>query len=196
MTDRNRLYDGLTSAAWGYVLLYFDINLGTVSILPRFAGYLLLLQAVRNLAPERRDLSLLRPLGILLAVWSAGDWLLSWGGGDIDGHVLFADLLITAAQLYFHFQFLTDMAALAERYQRPEEKLDRCLLRRRTEYVLLITAIALIQTVNGGFAHSDFISGGAVVLAVFTAALSFVLMLDLFTLRSCFKNPSPAEPTS
>lgn len=194
MTDRKTLYSGLTGAAWGYFLLYVDFNIGPVSILPRFAGYLMLLEAIRDLAGERRDLALLRPLGILLAVWNAGDWLLSWGGLDIDGHILFADLLIAAAQLYFHFQFLTDMAALAERYCAPEGRLDLRILRQRNLYVLLITVIFLIQTVNGGFGSAVWSNGAAVVLMIFAIVLSIALMLNLFTLRACFQEAGSDIP--
>ena len=35
MTDRKTLYDGISHAAWGYLFLYLDINLGTVSLLLR-----------------------------------------------------------------------------------------------------------------------------------------------------------------
>ena len=35
------LYRGVSHAAWGYLFLYLDVNLGTVSILPAFVGYLL-----------------------------------------------------------------------------------------------------------------------------------------------------------
>ena len=187
MTDRKILYNGLTGAAWGYFLLYVDFNIGPVSILPRFAGYLMLLGAIRDLSGERRDLILLRPLGTLLAAWNAGDWLLSWGGLDIDGHILFADLLIAAAQLYFHFQFLTDMAALAELYCAPEGRLDLRILRKRNLYVLLITGICLIQTVNGGFGSAVWSNGAAVILMILAILLSIALMVNLFALRACFK---------
>ena len=111
--DREQIYSGLSHAAWGYFFLNFDFNFNTVSIFPRFVGFLLLLSAIDKLSGERRDLALLRPLTMLLAVWSGLDWLVSWAGGDVDGHILFLDLLVAAAGLYFQFQFLTDMAALA-----------------------------------------------------------------------------------
>ena len=130
MDNREKLYSGLSKAAWGYFLLNFDINLGTVSILPRFAGFFMLCSALGYLAEEQRDLTLLCPLGRLLAVWNLADWLLSWFGTHLTGKLLFLDLLITAAGLYFHFQFLTDMAALAEKLQQPDSGLD-CRLRQR-----------------------------------------------------------------
>ena len=73
MTQHRQLYDGISHAAWGYLFLYLDINLGTVSVLPRFVGWLLFLSAIEKLKAERRDLALLRSLGTLLAAWSAAD---------------------------------------------------------------------------------------------------------------------------
>ena len=83
MTDRETLYRGASHAAWGYFFLYIDINLGTLNILPDWAAYLLFLSAIRKLQGERRDLALLRPLGILLAVWNGADWLAVLGGGAL-----------------------------------------------------------------------------------------------------------------
>lgn len=95
MTDRERVYGGLSNAAWGYFFLHIHFKLNTVDILPVFVGYLLLLSAIGKLSGERRDLNLLRPLCVLLTGWSGLDWLLSWVGGDVEGHILFLDLLVT-----------------------------------------------------------------------------------------------------
>ena len=117
MAETNPLYTGLSQAAWGYFFITFDFSLNSVSILPRFVGYILLYMAIGKLSRARRDLNLLRPLCILLAGYSFVDWLLSWQGRDADGLSIFLNLVVAAATLYFHFQFLTDMAALAQEYQ-------------------------------------------------------------------------------
>ena len=189
MTDRENLYKGLSLAAWGYFFLNFDFNLGTVSIFPRFAGYLLFLSAIGKLAGERRDLLLLRPLCVLLAVWNGGDWLLSWGGGDIDGHVLFLDLLMAAAGLYFQFQFLTDMAALAETHRPAEDNnLDERLRRRRTAYIVLVTVISLFSAAPGQIMilGDGWRTGIILGLAVIACILSLMIMAGLFELRKFF----------
>lgn len=180
------LYRGLSHGAWGYFFLHFDFNLGTVSVFPRFAGFLLLLSAINKLSGERRDLSLLRPLAILLAAWNAADWLASWAGMGVDGHILFLDLLMTAAGLYFHFQFLTDMAALAEQYQPAGDDLDRRLRRRRTAYVVLITVIALILDLPAGLL-GDWQNWTAMGMAVAACAVAVFVMTGLFGLRRCFR---------
>lgn len=187
--EQERLYTGLSHAAWGYFFLHFDFNLGPVSLLPRFVGWLLLLSAIASLREERRELGLLRPLGILEALWSGGDWFLSWMGGSIGGHILFLDLLLEAVTLYFHFQFLTDMAALAERYQTEEGTLARRLLHRRTVYLLTLTAIALTGEMSKLFSWVGWewlLPGEALVGCI----VAVMIMANLFELRRCFRDGS------
>lgn len=182
MTESNRLYSGLSQAAWGYFFVTFDFNLGPVSVLPRFVGFYLLFSAIGKLSAERRDLNLLRPLCILLTGWSGIDWLLSWRGGDIEGHILFLDLVVTAVTLYFHFQFLTDMAALAEAYQPDDDNLAVRIRSHRTAYTLLVTAIALLQSLAQAFPW-EWWPGIAVFAAVIACIVALMIMADLFHLR-------------
>lgn len=151
MIDRGQLYRGLSQAAWGYFLLLLNFNLtfnNTISInlLPSFAGALLLLSATGSLSAERRDLKLLRPLCGLLAAWHLIDWVLNLVGLSVSGRFLYLDLAVGAAVLYFHFQFLTDMAALAEKYQPPDSDLNRRIRRRRTVLLILDTALELASS--------------------------------------------------
>lgn len=188
MDDRRRLYNGLSHAAWGYLFLNLDINLGAVSILPRFVGWLLFLSAIKELKEERRDLGLLRPLGILMAVWAALDWGASWLGRDIDGLFPPLDLLAAVAGLYFLFQFLTDLAALAAA-RLPEgegESLSRRMLRWRSVQTVLVTLFALVPYLPARLPEA--VSNAAViVLAVLYCILGFCLMAAVFTLRRYFK---------
>lgn len=182
MTEPNQLYTGLSQAAWGYFFMTFDFNLNGVSVLPRFVGFYLLFSAIGKLSVERRDLNLLRPLCILLTGWSGMDWLLSWRGGGIEGHVLFLDLLVTAVTLYFHFQFLTDMAALSQRYQPEDDNLASRIRSRRTAYTLLVTAAALLQSMAQAFPW-EWWPGIAVFTAVIACIVALMIMADLFHLR-------------
>lgn len=193
-TEHENLYTGLSHAAWGYFFLNFDFNIGTASIFPRFVGFLLFLSAINKLSGERRDLALLKPLTVLLSAWAALDWLLSWGGRDADGHILLLDLLIAVAGLYFHFQFLTDMAALAERYQPEGGNLDQRLRRRRTVYIVLITAIALVQYLPAGLPGRLGDIQGVVVMgvAVISIIAALFIMVGLFELRRCFRETESA----
>lgn len=191
--DRESLYRGLSNAAWAYLFLNFDLNLGTVSVTPRFVGWLLLVAAIRDLARERRDLSLLRPLGLLLAAWTGADWLLRWAGQTIDGHILFLDLIISVAAIYFHFQFLSDLAALAERYEPPEGTLAKRLRRRRTAYILFTTAVSvLVHLPAGRYLEPQ----GYAALGLGAAALitALFIMVGVFQLRGLFRDQRPDLP--
>lgn len=187
------MYEGLSQAAWGYFLLHVDFKLGTVSILPAFAGYLLLLSAVGKLSGERRDLALLRPLCMLLGAWNALSWLCSWVGADPGGLFPPLNMVITVAGLYFHFQFLTDMAALAEACQPEGSDLDQRLLRRRTVCIVLLTAaFVLLYLPAGRFEEQRaFVVGALTVLLLLTAIF---IMAGLLELRRCFRQEEENQP--
>ncbi len=194
MTDRSSLYKGLSCAAWGYLFLNLDFNLGNVSILPRFAGWLLFLRAIDQLKEERRDLALLRPLGVLLTLWTGADWLASWAGRDVDGHFPPLDLIVAVAQLYFLFQFLTDLAALAKARCREPESADLSgkILLCRTVQTVLVTAIALWPYLpRPGWLPDGLADGAVITLALAYALLGVALMLYLFQLRRAFQDAAP-----
>ncbi len=191
MTDKETLYSGLSNAAWGYFLLHFNFNLGlngmTINILPEFAGCLLLLSAIGKLSGWRRDLRLLRPLCILLAAWHGVKWVLAIVGINLDTiQFIYLGLIVMVATLYFHFQFLTDMAALAEQFQPEGETLDKRILRRRTVLIILGTAadllgdaVQLLQNVE----QFALLAGVVFCLAVAVLILVILIMVSLFQLR-------------
>lgn len=190
--ERENLYRGLSHGAWGYFFLNFDLNFNNVSVLPRFVGFCLLLSAIAKLSGARRDLTLLRPLCILLACWNALDWLLSWMGRDLDGQILFLDLLVGAAGLYFHYQFLTDMAALAEQFQRSGSELSGKICCRRTAYIVLITITALLMDLPAGLL-GDWQEG--IILCIMAAGCIAALLIitAMFSLRKCLAPLGPHE---
>ena len=187
MDEPNQVYTGLSQAAWGYFLVHFNFNLNfgglSINILPAFAGFLLLLSAIGALSTRRRDLLLLRPLCTLLAVWHGAEWALAIVGFDLDGaRFLPLSLIATAASLYFHFQFLTDMAALAEEYQSENDSLAGRIRRHRTVYTLLVTAIALTQSLSQALPR-EWWTWIAVLAAVIACIAALMIMADLFRLR-------------
>ena len=188
--DRESLYRALSNGAWGYLFLNFDLNIGTVSVTPRFVGWLLFVAAIRDLSPERRDLALLRPLALLLAAWSGADWLLSWVHGSVGGHILFLDLLVAAAAIYFHFQFLTDLAALAQLRQPEGGSLDRRLRRRRTVYILLTTGVSVLTHLSGE-RYAGFQGYAALGLSAAALITALCIMAGVFELRGLFREEQP-----
>ena len=135
-----KLCRAIKHIAWGYVLLYLDVNLATFNILPDWAGFLLILFALPALADEVPSAVLLRPFAILLAAWEGFEWLAKLIGASLGIDLTVPFLIINVIVLYFHFQLLTDLAALSEKYGCPQ---TRKLLQLRTVNTLIATALAL-----------------------------------------------------
>ena len=184
MTDRNVVYDAISKCAWAYFFFYFDITLGTVSILPDFVAFWLFLGAIGSLQQEERELKLLKPLGVLLLCRHICAWLLSWSGGTVDGLHPALDLIICLANLYFHFQLLTNLASIAARYQPEEAGHDRKLLSCRSWQTVLLTAAMLLSDLSPWFGEGWFYVSLGLVLGYLIAGLC--LMGNLFSLRKCF----------
>lgn len=105
----------LSRIAWAYLLIHLHFRLNNLDLLPDWAGYLLIFSAIGLLAGELRDLPLLRPFCILLGAVSGVDWLsFLLTGAEFTGRFFLLSALITCVALYFHFQLLTDLAALAD----------------------------------------------------------------------------------
>ena len=136
--EREKLAEAVKSIAWGYVLLHVNINLGSLNILPNWAGYVMMLGAIAVLGEVVPSALLLRPLGQLLATWEGICWGLTLLGSSFDSTIL--SVIATVASLYFHFQLLTNLSELAEQFGCPE---TQKILRSRTVRSLLITVLAL-----------------------------------------------------
>lgn len=101
--------------AWAYVFYYLDINLGSINVLPEWAAYALILSALPGLAAAERSAALLRPLAWLLLTLDAAEWAAGIFGADLTGSVFYlVNTLARVISLYFHFQLLTNVAAIAD----------------------------------------------------------------------------------
>ena len=117
MTEHNALIrKALGNIAWGNLLILLDVNLGRLDVLPNWVGYLLIFYAIGYLADEVRDLPLLKPFCVLLGAAELLDWLaVFFTGESLTGRLFLVNALLVCVSLYFHFQLLTDLAALADR---------------------------------------------------------------------------------
>lgn len=138
MNAREKLAAAVKSVAWGYIFMHLDFNLGTLNILPNWWGYCLILKALKTIGEEEKSAGLLRPFGILLALWEGALWCVKLLGAGWDGGVL--AILASVVSLYFHFQLLTNLAAVSEKYRCPET--SRILILRTVDTVM-ITLLAL-----------------------------------------------------
>lgn len=154
MTLPSNVFQGISKCAWAYLFLYFDINLGTVSILPDFVAFLLFHASIELLKEEERELALLRPLTDLLAGWHILRWAMSWVGKDLDGLIPGLDIVICLANLYFHFQLLTNLSSIVAKYQPEDEEYDRKILKYRTMQTVLFTVMMVLSSLSTLFGES------------------------------------------
>lgn len=194
MTDYNKIYNGISKAIWGYFFLYFNINLGTISILPSFIGYILFLKSIDLLQEEERELSLLKTLGVILGIWEGIQWLANCVGYSFDGKWQFLNLIIGLVNLYFHFQFLTNLASIATKHQQENCIYDKNLLSYRT-------ILTILQTIFIVFTSFNFFSEEVIVYITLALGIIFVIvcigmMVILNQLRKHLKNDEETKENS
>ena len=184
MIDRQKLYNGIGYAAWGYLFIYFNINLGSFNILPDFVGYLLFHSAIKELCDEERELDLLNTLVGILTIWHIASWIGDIISFDLGDLIPIADIIISVVNIYFHFQLLTNLASLAAKYQPEGEELDRSILNCRTfQTIMLTAAIILLYMTNPNNPAGLYISIG---IAILYLIAGLIMMATLFDLRKCF----------
>jgi hypothetical protein len=184
--NREALLRALSKTAWAYVLLFFDVTLGTLNLLPDWVCYLLLGQAIVLLADEVRDLPLLRPFCLLLGLWAGLEWVVTLFGGSLDGVPYLVDLVITAVGVYFHFQLLTGLAALATRYQPAGMALDHRLAVCRNVNALVLTARFLCASLLPTW-------WAVLTLTVVGFVVCLFLLYYLFALRNAIRRQGETE---
>ncbi len=181
MTNPSNLYQGISKCAWGYLFLYFDIKLGTVSILPDFMAFLFFLAAIELLKEEERELALLTPLGWILAVWNSVYWVLNWFAVDLDGLIPVAEIIVCLCNLYFQFQLLTNLSSIAVKYQPVGALHDEKLLKYRTMQTVLFTVMMVLSQFSSVF--GTFWANASLAMAVPYLIAGLCMMSALFALR-------------
>ena len=185
MTDYGKIYDGISKAIWGYFFLYFDINLGTISILPSFVGYILFLKAIDLLEEEERELSLLKTLGLILVTWNVVEWLAKCVGYSFGNKWQFVTLIAGLLNMYFHFQFLTNIASIAIKHQEENCAYDKTLLSCRTIQTLMLTVFLVVT--NLSFIPEDILIYPTFILAIIYIIVCIYIMATLNGLRKNLK---------
>lgn len=182
MTERELLCSGISRIIWGYVFLHFNFNLGTVNLLPLFAAYLLFDSGLHRLRAEHRDLKLLEPVAVGLGAFYLMDWVLICVGSSLAELAPICSMVAGIMSLYFHFQLLTDLAELAEKYQ-PEEAATAGSLRRlRSFQTLLLTALDL--PVWKALLPEDWLLYVVLVLGILGIGTAIAIIAHLHTLKT------------
>lgn len=175
MSEQRKIAGAVHSIAWGYIWIHAGINVGNVDLLPDWIGYCLIFRALPWLAREVPSAKLLRPLGLILSVWYAAEWLT--GILRVSASLYGLDMIITVVSLYFHFQLLTDVAGAGNRYGCPQgEELPGL----RTARTVLMTVSALIIHWAEG---SEWMLAVALIIGIVQLIIVFRLCQVLFGLE-------------
>lgn len=182
--NQEQIYRGLSKVAWGYVFLTFNLNLGTLNVLPNWAGYLFFLAAIGLLGEELRDLPLLKPFCILLAAVDVVDWLaILVTGESLVGRFFLVYLLVVCVSIYFQFQLITDLALLAEEHGLPSAVLRGC---RNVD-----AAISVLILLPLPWEDNELLTVLSVLLLLTGIIVRLILVWQLFTLRKSFRPEAP-----
>lgn len=191
MNQRDRLYRGFSRAAWGYFIIYFNIYIGSVSLLPTFVGFMLFSSAIKALAAEERELSLLRPLCLILGLYHAADWLACWFGVTVSGLWQPLDIIIAVVNLYFHYQLMTNLASIIRRHPSPPSFNDHMkIIGYRNVQTVMLTAILALSFLAETF--PDLHTVVTLILLIVDIIASLALMMLLFRIRRRFR-PDPED---
>ena len=137
MEEREQLSRALRKIFWGYIFLYFSINLGTLDILPAWLGYIYFSRAIDDcIEKEEPSAKLLKPICSILTIYRLIEWFITMFG--IEMNIIIISELFAVVALYFHFQFLTNLANIAHKYECPFEN---TLLSLRTVHTVMITIL-------------------------------------------------------
>ena len=137
MEQREQLSRALRKIFWGYIFLYFDINLGTIDILPAWIGYILFYQAIRDcIEQEEASVKLLKSICMILSIYRLIDWVVVMFHFEMN--ILIISEVFSVVALYFHLQFLTNLANIADNYSCP---IVNTLLALRTVHTVMMTVL-------------------------------------------------------
>ena len=180
----NSYLDSLTRIAWAYLFLFLNLSANSrtvsVNLFPDWIGYLLIFQALPAIEKEERTAALLRPVVVLLGIFDAVNWTASLFTGKTLSLPLL-QLIASVLTLYFHFQFLTDLASVASAHGLP--RFSARLLHMRTAATLCSAVLSVLYYIGSLDALS-----GILILLFFLIGVSLILAVwfpvSLFSFRN------------
>lgn len=168
----NNYKNALKKIAWGYVFIYFSLNLGPVDVVPVWVGYILILQALDGVAEREPSASLLKPFSFVLITVELVRWVLAWFSGSLV--MPWISVITGIVGLYFHFQLLTNLADTAARDGSAYGKRLRFL---RDLQVMLVTVLTMM---SANIIPPTWVSMSWMILVI-TAVLIISLVWTLFS---------------
>ena len=180
----NKLCEAIRQVAWAYIVIHVHINLGTIGgtmdVFADWLGYVWIWLALPVLGEEIPAARLLRPLTVALASWTFITWTLNLVGISLSDSLGYLepleDVIYVVVHLYFHFQLLTNLAQLADKYQCRSEG---WLLHLRT----IRTIIATLFSLQIPWQNHNVLYGISMGIAVIHILAALCISKALFNLR-------------
>lgn len=200
MTEHRSLWGGISKIAWGFVFILFHFKINTIDLLPDFAGYILIALGIGELGAFLEHTKVLKPLSVIISIWTASVWftetltLTSFASVGYLSTVI--DYLSTAmgiVTLIFTIILLTDLSALAAKYQPRDKNIDRQLIVARNIYAVcysvsiamslsaLLTFNTFPEIITGIFTALSIVMGIAMLVTM------VIILIALFSLRKVIK---------
>ena len=182
MTDRTNLSKAIGLIAWGYVLIYFNFNIGPLDILPNWLGYILIYSALDTIGKEEISALLLKPLVIIIGIYEVLMTIKGLLDLTLSSYAFtLIHTVVVIVILYYNFQLFTNLANIATKYSCPQSE---GIIILRTSYTLLITVASLIEVV---FIPEYIIQIAIVGLLVVTTIIIIVTCIVLFGFKHSIK---------
>ena len=189
MNESSVLYKSITKFAFGFLIILISINLYGIDILPDFAGYILFISAISALSDKYRKIHLLKPLAIILLVWSVASIILSFVNSPEAAPLInLVTITVNIVQIYFSFQLLSEISAMVREYSEDEKPAKRIIKLRNVYTVTYTLTIAIVNIpVIAALNENQIILWIATALTVITVVLALIIAFTLFSVRKFFR---------
>ena len=150
---------------WGFVLMFFNINIGRFDLLPNFAGVILLIMALRSQREETEAEKRLEPLLTVLVIDEFLHWIVAFDVGV-------ENLVITVISIYTIYVYLGE---IVHRIEEKQPELAGSFQRVRIGYALL----QVLNYIGGAYE----IAGIIVMIAISFFILLIAMLIVLFKIE-------------
>lgn len=189
MHERTVLYKSITKFAFGFLIILININLSGFDILPDFAGYILFISAISELSDKYKKIHLLKPLAIILLIWSVASKILSYVNfSEAVPIINLVQLTVSIVQIYFSFQLLSEISLMVREYCEEEKPAKRLIILRNIYTVMNTLMVSIVNIpVITALNENQVILWIAATLTVFTVAVAIIIAVTLFSVRKFFR---------
>lgn len=125
-----------------FLIFVFNINIGTINILPNFLGYIFIIQALKILEKYEQSIQLMKPLTISITIYSGVIWIFNIFGFNMD--IYFLGLIFSIISIYIYYHLLTSISQICELY---DSKYTNKIEKLRNIIVIMQTVFSFVNLI-------------------------------------------------